>query len=767
MAYSSISDARTKLLNPLTDHSSQILYGSNGNTDLTTIFYTDEAKTILASSGNYVLVTNFKTYYITIGNDGKMTGTPTELMQGADTSWVEDRLKDGDTNLVSNQLNVGGTSLSLDANLLLTDGVWSSRPYTNSKAWIIDTGTISTSPITNIDLSAMKGYDLRLITGEYTGGKFIGDGSGLNTTSAIIHLAPDENRVDTIGNKKYYFRPDYWIPTQTHNGPSYFRRMPNIDPIVDASGHTKTWVDMATPLMDVINAVSHTSRTSKRMDKGVTESTNITTQFGYTQTIAKEKKLHFDGDLAFRTSVAAAWGVSFETVDLSDLWQHRTVALLLAHGVAEGDRSTWTYSGGGYTYTYAQANPYSWTTAWGSGTGQTDKGLPSQFVGYFVENQPFNAIHFEYDFEHLSPALFSEQAGIVWKNCLNSAIAVVEYLRDENTPLYIDWVYPKFSNYGNGIYQSRYVGSAGYGWESMEMGNSITGTTLYSDYHDYFINGTKTYSQCGLYYPWFKGAMEHYKYMYVSNYQFKMNDEFQVYSIVHNTDITRKMLSQILGNSHDKRVLPYMWNKQEPIEGSDNGMQRKEVRLNGNVRFTDRNRLEVCPSQMYNFGVWGMCYCDGLFMWYQSTIGEEVTSARYDRDVNGLTDDASDAKWGDTSGVGKSSLDWPYIGYLHAKQNEDIISANTSWLVPNISLGGGSWTSGTADYPVSLYNQQRPIARYKLNATGTEALVLIYNGFSNGYTKNTFTLRLPAKSNYEFTVDTWGNFTSVIRLKSL
>jgi hypothetical protein len=196
-------------------------------------------------------------------------------------------------------------------------------------------------------------------------------------------------------------------------------------------------------------------------------------------------------------------------------------------------------------------------------------------------------------------------------------------------------------------------------------------------------------------------------------------------------------------------------------------MQRKEVRLNGNIRFTDRNRLEVCPSQMYNFGIWGMCYCDGLFMWYQSTIGEEVTSARYDRDVNGLTDDASDAKWGDTSGVGKSSLDWPYIGYLHAKQNEDIISANTSWLVPNISLGGGSWTSGTADYPVSLYNQQRPIARYKLNAAGTEALILIYNGFSNGYTKSTFTLRLPAKSNYEFTADTWGNFTSVIRLKNL
>lgn len=767
MAFSSLSDARTKVTNPFTDNDSVILYGANSSLDTSNTFYTNSAKTNLAPAGNYVIPTNYKTYYVTIGSNGQMTGAPTELMQGTDESWVEDRLKDGDTNLVSNQLGVGGTSLSLDANLLLTDSVWVSRPYSGPKAWIIDTGTISTSPITNIDLSAMKGYDLRLITGEYVGGKFVSGDAGVNTTSAIIHIAPDPNRVDVAGNKRYFFRPDYWIPLRTHNGPSYFRRMPNIDPILDAGGNAKTWVDMATPLMDVVNASSHTPRTSKRMDKGVTESTDINTQWGYNQTIAREKKLHFDGDGAFRNCVAAAWNVSFETVDLSELWQHRTVATLLAHGVAEADRGSWTYNGGGYTYGYYQANPYEWTTNWGSGWAQTDKSLPSQFLGYFVENQPFNSIHFEYDFEHLSPALFREDAGQVWAACMTSAINTATNLKNDNTPLYMNWVIPKFSNYGNGIYQSRYIGASGYGWESMEAGNSITGTVLYSDYHDYYINGTKSYSQCGLYYPWFKGAIAHYKYMYVSNYQLKLNDEFQVYSIVHNTDITRKMLFQILGATHDKRVLPYIWNKQEAITGSDYGVQRKTIRLNGNLKFGDRNRLEVCPSQMYNFGVWGMCYCDGLFAWYQSTIGEEVSACRVDQDTNGMSDDAADAKWGDTTGVGKNSIDWAYVGYFHAKQNQDILSANTSWLVPNLSLGGGSWTSGTADYPVSLYNQQRPIARYKLNAAGTEALVLIYNGFSNGYTKNTFTFRLPTKSNYEFSVDTWGNYTTVIRLSNL
>jgi len=769
MAFSNATDARTKLTNPLTDEDSEILYANNDLLDSTTIFYKNSAKTILASSGNYAVVTNFKTYFVTLGSDGKIVnGSKAEVMPtGSDTSWVEDRLKDGDTNLVSNQLSLGGTSLSLDGSLLLTDAVWASRPYTGSKAWIIDTGEISTSAITNIDLSAMKGYDLRLVTGEYVGGKFIGNDSAVNTTSAIIHLAPDPARVDKIGNKKYFFRPDYWIPSQTFNAPSYFRRMPNIQPLIDNRGIAKTWVDMATPLMDVVERGSHSPRTSKRMDKGVTESTDINTQWSYNQIIPREKKLWFDNDGAFRIAVSTAWGVSFETVDLSELWQHRTVALLLAHGVAPADWSTWTYSGGGYTYTYDQANPYQWTTAWGSGIAQTDKSLPSQFVGYFVENQPFNAIHFEYDFEHLSPALFIEEAGDVWRRCLNSAIAIVEYLKSQNEPLYVNWVYPKFSNYGNGIYQSRYVGAAGFGWQSMESGNTITGTMLYSDYHDYFINGTKAYTACGLYYPWFKGALQHYRYHYVSNYQFKMNDEFQVYSIVHNTDITRKMLTEILGATHDKRVLPYMWNKQEPIDGSDFGFQRKTIRLNGLLKFGDRNRLEVCPSQMYNFGVWGMCYCDGLFAWYQSTIGEEVTDCRYDQDVNGMSDDNADAKWGDTTGVGKMSLDWPYVGYLHAKQNEDIISANSVWKTPNYKIDSTTWTSGTDDYPVSLYNQQRPIASYKLSADGTEALVWVYYGFNNGYTKVTHTFRLPDKANYQFTVDTWGNYTTVLRLSGL
>jgi hypothetical protein len=764
MAYSSLIDARTKVTNPRAENASATLYASNASLDLTTIFYTNEAKTTLAPAGNYVIPTNYLTYYITLGNDGKMTGAPQELMQGTDTSWVEDRLKDGD-NLVSNQSSVGGTSLSLSGSLL-TDAVWSSRPYIESKKWMIDVGTLNSSSITNIDLSAMKGYDLRLITGEYYDNVFGLRDNNINATSAIIHLAPDENRQHIVGNKTYFFRPDYWIPDITHNTPSYFRRMPDITPIQNERGADKKWVDMAVPLMDILYTGSHSVRTSTRLNKGITESADVSTQWGYNQQIAKDRKLHFDGDGIFRTAVSNAWGVDYHTVDLSDLWQYRTMALLMAHDVPENERSTWTFSGGGYTYTYAQANPYSWTTEWGSGASGTE-GFASQMLGYFVELQPFNSAHFEYDFEYISPALFSEAAGVIWNKCFKSALAKAQELKNSNTTYYIDWVTPQFSNYGNGIYQSRYIASAGYGWESMEPGNSITSTKLYSDYHDYYTNGTITYYQTGAYYPWFKGAIENYKYHYVTNYQLRMKQQFQVYSIVHNTDITKKMFEDILGPNHDRLACGYFWYYQEPIEGSDFRYIRKEVNLNGSLRFTDRNRLEVCPSLMYAMAVWCMCYADGLFMWYQSVVGEEVAAARLDRQNNGIDDAILDAKWGNTTWVGKSSLDWAYVGYLHAKQNEDIISATTEWLVPDLSLGGGSWTTGTANYPVSLYNNSRPICRYKLSQDGTEALVLIYNGFNNGYTKDTFTFRLPAKSNYQFTADVWGNYTTVLRIKNL
>jgi hypothetical protein len=784
MAYSSLSDARSKVTNPREDNSSATLYADTNVLDSSNTFYSNSAKTTLASAGNYVVATNYKTYYVTLNSSGKIVGTPSVLMPaGTDTSWVEDRLKDGDTNLVSNNLREGGTTLILSNDLKLTDNDWTLRPYTNGKAWIIDTGDVSTSPITNIDLSAMKGYDLRLITGEYKNNKFISGSDGyVNTVQAIIHLAPDAGRPSVIGNKTYFFRPDYWIPSTTHNEPSFFRRMPNITPIIDSRGVEKSWTDLAYPLHDISYPGTHSTRTSTVFNKGATavDLRRLTTKFGNDNrnNVPFSRRHNFDGDIGFRTALGKIIGPptipvvnnypDIKFITITDEYQHRITALLLSMlATTDAARNSFSYyfPGGdngkpAANWDYNYVNPYRWETRWGAGD-QSEFSITSQILVHFNKLNANHAKHVQYDFEHLSPSLFLEDAGRSWSLAIDSALSIAQ---SQDPNVYSHEV-PQFSNYGNGIYQSRYVGSFGNGWESIGAGNNAASSGLYSDYHDYYVNGTKSYSSMVNYYPWFKGAISNWDYHYVTNYQLKMTMDFQIYSLVHNTDITRKILAQLLGANNTKHVCSYFWYKQEPNE-ADFEYVRKQVRRNGGLWFGDRNRLEVAPSVMYSMAVWSMAYCDGIYLWHQSFIGEEVTAARLDVETAPLTDDDWEAKWGDTSNIGKSSLDWAYVGYFHAKQNEDIISANTQWLTPNIYMGG-SWTSGTADYPVMLYNAQKPLCRYKLSANGTEALVLIINPFNNGYTKDTFTVRLPAKNNYEFTVDVWGNFTTVLRLKNL
>jgi len=129
MAFSSISDARTKLGSTTTDVDSQILYANNNLLDSTTIFYTNEAKTILASAGNYVIPTQFKSYYVTLGSDGKIVGSKTELIEaGTDTTWVDDSVinysPDSGEQTSNNWFDTyaGGVNYSINTTTLLLTG---------------------------------------------------------------------------------------------------------------------------------------------------------------------------------------------------------------------------------------------------------------------------------------------------------------------------------------------------------------------------------------------------------------------------------------------------------------------------------------------------------------------------------------------------------------------------------------------------------------------------------------------------------------------
>lgn len=801
MAYSSLSDARTKLTDPTQEHNSVILYGDSTNIDLNTTFFTNKTKTTLASAGNYVIATTFKSYYVSIGSNGKLTSAPQELMPtGTDADWVNDKIW-YNTGYVVNYYGglAGGTSLSL-TNGLLTDSRWSTFPYSGgSKKWIIDQGTINTSAITNIDVSAMKGYDLRLITGEWSSnGGSAGFKSG-RTTSAIIHLAPDPDFISSngiFGNKRYCLRPDYWIPSETHDAPSFFRRMPTIEPIKDRYGNEKLFVDMAKAFHDRLYPSTHDIRTSTRMNKGMThtEVFNIPRLVSGTYVgnlaepnyvpygLNKQRKLHYDSnDSPFTSTVAAALNLSPGYLGVwfsHPEYQRQAVALWNSLRVPEANQSTWTITVEGYTYTYIQANPYKWTTTSGGTGGSTNPVDALQANMYWMDGTS-NGARIEYDFETVPLLQNYEEAGAAWSEVVNSAYANVSSLDGgiHHTGNPAEAIKPSYSIYSNGIYQTLYFGATGDGWYYAAPGQSVSNfASLYSDYHDYYTNSTKAYSTMGSYRAWYKGAFDNWACFYISSYQFYMEYAWYIPCMVHNYDITKKILYEIAlsktGNTTDalalantKKAMAYLWRKQEPVAGSDFEYVTKELDSGGNVVVSDQFRLEVAPSLMQSAVVWGMAYCDGIHFWEFGYVGEEHAAYWNWVYTHNRTEAAS--YFGDCSMIGKSSHDWAYIGMFQVAQNRDIIEAATNWEVPNVKKPDTTFTSGTENYPVMLYNKQLPIARYKLSANGTEALVLIQNQSNNGYTKATHTLRLPSKSNYEFTVDTWGQFTTVLRLSGL
>jgi len=803
MAYTDLADARSKVINPREEHNSIILYASNAAFDLTTVFYTDVALTTLASAGKYWVATNFTSYFIELNASGMLVSLPVVgISAGTDTSWVEDRLYSGDTK-VSNQWIVGGTEMVLFG-YILTDFVWASRPYTNSKRWAANNGPINSTPLVDINLSDMKGFDIIFYTGEWDGTKFV----SYNFTYGFVHIADDGTRTIETSNKKYYFKPDYWIPKNDFDSVSFFRRMPNVNKLKGKNGtHEKYFSDMSYPYHDIVKPDSgRTSRTSTILNKGITMRRQFfksptgggqpyrkvyqdfldSPQTEYITDNNPNIKLNFNDDQPFKQGIAYSYGVTAGDVTVSPTWDARIVAHMESLIV---DDATWASGTASNGIPYATANPYHWkcrgiAADWASGTNydQSMMGGAGLQAFYYFDNPPTlyapqNAIHVQWDFEYLPSAQTNEICGQVFKNMV--LVCEGKIWGPNVAPFFgidqgaLGAVKPKYSIYGGGIYNRAAEGSGTSGWGYITAGNYAV-SDLYSDYHNYYTNGTISYATMTGYRAFYKGAIDVLGYMFVTNYQNKINENWYFYNLVHSYDITRKIIGEIgTANATDYssiRVCSYFWRYFEPVSsGTDVAFCRQAFDYGGILR---GDRPEVSPAMLQSLAVWSFAYADGMFLWDDSIMGEERQRLIDDSTTYGLnllTDDRIFTQYvGDTLMIGKGAHDWTYVGYWQCVQNKDIIEANTDWLVPDYyKTGAGAYTTGTENYPVSLCGNQIPLCRYKLNAAGTEALVIITSPFNNGYTKETHTLRLPAKSNYSFTVDTFGTYTTVLRLTGL
>lgn len=807
MAFTSLSDARTKLTNLNQDVNSTILYANNSAMDSTTTFYTNVEKTNLAPAGNYVIPTpQFKSYYVTLNSSGKIVGTAQELLESTtDVSWVDDSIIQYPQGIQVSNNYFGnwwwGTNMSLDSSNRLTDALWTQKPNESDvKKWQVDYAEYRTDALTNIDLSDMKGYDLKITIGKwgsnyYPSGNIAGFEAN-NFTFPIVHIAADRNRATTVGSLKYYFRPDYFFPKEDFKHISYFRRFPNTLPILDKNGYEKNFISVLNPILDCVvkdsgqfnPAITRTFRTSTYLNKGynykqmsyfknfvngspsntdyfmrkdldpVRDSNNI---FHF---VPINKRHVFDGDSWIKAASGHVRGITPDFNNPTDV--SYICALLESLAVLPDDRADWRYSVYGVgSKTYAEINPYEWTLV--PYEGSYNYVAPATlFLNFFNPNgtadNPVNAstgIELQFDFEYVAgfgrdSFTIGSVYKSIWDNCKAYSIAQ-------------NWqasggVYPRLSNYAEGLYQRGYYGNEGDGFFYVidRTVNEVKATGLYDDYKNYYLLGTKSKSSV-YYHRFYEAAAEIYSMFYVANYVNMGKPNWLLYAFVHNYDITRKLLVDILGveAAKTKKVMGYFWALQEP-NNADFYYARTGVQNGTMLGY----RPSVAPSMNQSLAVWSFAYGDGLYLWSPSPmpIGGEYNHDRVDNG-NSLV-----YYWGDLGIADNGLYDWFHIGYWQVMQNRDIVGASTSWLKPQI-YWNGSWTSDTdannSNIPVMLAQAKAPISAYKVSADGSEALLIITNPFNNGYTKATHQIRLPHISGTPtYSVDTWGQYTSVIRI---
>ena len=806
MAFTSLSDARTKLTNLDQDVNSAILYANNSLLDSTTTFYTDVEKTNLAPAGNYVIPTpQFKSYYVTLNSSAKIVGTAQELLESTtDVSWVDDSIIQYPQGIQVSNNYFGnwwwGTDMSLDSSNRLTDALWTQKENSSDvKKWQIEYGEYQTDALTNIDLSDMKGYDLKVTIGKWGTNNF--DGSIIagfeidKFVFPIVHIAADRNIATVVGDLKYYFRPDYFFPKEDFNHISYFRRFPNTLPILDKNGNQKDFISVLNPILDCVvkdsgtfNSVTRQWRTSTRNNKGYnyspmlylknfvdgapsnsdyfmekdldpTRNSNNIFQF-----VPINKRHVFDGDSWIKAASGHVRGITPNFNNPTDV--SYICALLESLAVLPDDRADWRYSVyGAGSKTYSEINPYEWTLV--PYEGSYNYVAPATlFLNFFNPNgttdRPINrstGINLQFDFEYVAGfGRDSAIIGSVYKDIYNNCKA---YSISQNW-VASGGVYPRLSNYAEGIYQRGFQGSNGDGFIDV-VDHTITevkATALYDDYKNYYLLGTKNKSAV-YYHRFYEAAIEVYDSFYVANYVNMGRPNWLLYAFVHNYDMTRKLLVDMIGAeaAKAKKVMGYFWALQEPNK-ADFYFARTGVQNGTPLGY----RPSVAPSMNQSLAVWSFAYGDGLYLWSPSPmpIGGEYNHDRYDNS-NPLI-----YYWGDISITDNGLYDWFHIGYWQVMQNRDIVGASTSWLKPQI-YWNGAWTSDSdancSNIPVMLCQAKAPISAYKVSADGTEALLIITNPFNNGYTKATHQIRLPHISGTPtYNVDTWGQYTSVIRI---
>jgi hypothetical protein len=757
MTYISKADAITKLTSGLIQNDSYSIYTSDNNLDLNTIFYTNSAKTTLLPQGNYVLPTNYRSLWIPIGSNGKLTTYPSYLITtDSDLSWVNDTIYSRQT---QTRYKHGRTDTVL-VNNLLTDNAWYNQSFGQStKQWVCGMGPRSTTPVTNLDLSDMAGFDLLFYSGPYSTYNEFMNNFG---STYFVHMKQDINK-STISTqntvrKIYFFKPDYWYSKPTINKSTFFNRNPNIPSIKNDRGVVKSLDILANYVHDVLEIDKTTVKTSTRKQRGInTESYNPDPKFTTTEYLGgnavgyanipysgdKVTGITFDQPNILSFHFPLVWGYEFRPAN-SDLDQVRITATFRSMYLED---FTGSYTYNGITVSYAQANPFQWTCDRNSGTGGASV-HPTQYMLETLGSLT-TARNWHWDFEWFW-VLGKDYEGMkgVFK-CLEKARDIMA-IDSPSTPII------KISWYAGGVYRSDFI------WDTFNSSN-VTTTLYYTDYHNYYINNADKYTMSGYFRRDFYEHAGNFSHFAVSNYLNGYNTKWYFHQMVHQYDISNKLCKEKLGNNHPIKIQSYMFQVYETLTDSSMQAMLKGSTIAGAEASA---KPDLSPDFYQSLAAWSYGYADGMFLW--EAPGSEWNFENY-QDYNALIYDEEKKEFREENfekfANNFSSQDWFYATIYTMYQNKDIIEAATDWQYASQSKGNSTYTTGTENYPVVTYANSRPLIAIKYNVAGTEALILAINPFNNGYTKSSIDIKV--FNDRIITIDMWGNYTTILRTVKL
>lgn len=207
-----------------------------------------------------------------------------------------------------------------------------------------------------------------------------------------------------------------------------------------------------------------------------------------------------------------------------------------------------------------------------------------------------------------------------------------------------------------------------------------------------------------------------------------------LYKHVFETFINKKMASPA------KKVIGTLWIDNETLPENDVSVRNVDVTYQGET-LSIQMKPVASMSFMQSFAAWMFSIGDGFDIWeYREFLEDKPTWDRLKNPANAFT--PPHFPYSSLKGV-----DWAMSAVYSLSLNKDILESPTEWQFPV-----NPWTAA---------NNQSALVAWKLNSSGTAALVLAMNAYNDDMGIKTVSVIINGIAR---TIKIHGKFTSIVRI---